>query len=164
MRHSMKPLLLTVLLGTALLPLTPWKQVGTPTPAAERQSSLFEARAAETEGGTCGFTGHYGLTLQGKIPVGGDVTGVGVAAIDGHGKISGSATGTASSGMTLLAQSPISGTYHLNDDCTGTFSLTFDNVHFTLSGVGVLVHEGRELHTIITSPAGFQLTGTGSKQ
>ena len=152
----MKRLLLTGLLGAVVFGLAPRRQSDV--------TSVLAAEAAEPEQPKCGFAGHYGLTLQGKVPIGGDVTGVGIAVVDGHGKISGNATGTASSGMTSFAQSPISGSYQLNDDCTGSFSLTFDSVHFTLNGVGVLVNGGRELHTIITSPAGFQLTGTGTKQ
>jgi hypothetical protein len=35
---------------------------------------------------------------------------------------------------------------------------------FTLQGTGVIVKEGKELHTVITSPAGFLLTGAGFKR
>jgi hypothetical protein len=152
MLKMLKRLALTILIGTALLPI------------AHRKSSPFEASAEESEGGRCGFIGSYGLTLQGKVPVGGDVTGVGIAVVDGKGNLTGSATGTASNWTPATVQSPVTGTYHLNDNCTGTFSLTFSSpASFTLQGTGVIVKEGKELHTVITSPAGFLLTGAGFK-
>ena len=108
------------------------------------------------------LSGHYGFTLQGTKfavpgvpgPTGLQV-GVAMADFDGEGTFeqidSVTIAGTATSDFT---HTPAKGTYTVNRDCTGTFTIDFTDGRPPVVTSFVVVENGSEIDTVVTSVAG----------
>jgi hypothetical protein len=108
------------------------------------------------------LSGHYGFTLQGTKfavpgvpgPTGLQV-GVAMADFDGEGTFeqidSVTIAGTATSDFT---HTPAKGTYTVNPDCTGTFTIDFTDGRPPVVTSFVVVENGSEIDTVVTSVAG----------
>jgi hypothetical protein len=109
---------------------------------------------------TATLDGAFGYTVKGFAPGGTPFAAVGRIVFDGKGNVE--TTRTLSNGGVIVRGDTGSGTYTLNEDCMGTFSIT-------ASGVGQLVvdlvvdEEGTEIRGIVVNP-GFVLTLEGRKQ
>jgi hypothetical protein len=101
------------------------------------------------------INGTYGANITGTFltpsPV--PLAAVGTFTFNEARQVSGTAT-TSFGGM--VTTSPFTGSYTLNDDCTGTMSTTQDG--FTINSNIVLVDEGNEIVVIETNP-GAIVTG-----
>ena len=106
--------------------------------------------------------GHYGFTLQGtKFVVSGVPgptglqVGVAMADFDGEGTFeqidSVTIAGTAASDFT---HTPAKGTYTVNPDCTGTFTIDFTDGRPPVVTSFVVVENGSEIDTVVTSVGG----------
>jgi hypothetical protein len=87
------------------------------------------AQAATRNCSLATLKGSYGYTAAGTIPGVGDFVAVGIFASDGAGQVSGADTAAASIGVT--EQRTFSGTYAVDADCTGSFTLQFVAPTFT---------------------------------
>ena len=111
---------------------------------------LATAPAAKASGMGCSnatLRGTYSDQDTGTIVGLGPFAGVNVDKFDGKGKltISGwsSVNGSVAYGVTT-------GTYQVNPDCTGTYTVTGGGL--TVDGFFVIDHEGNELKIVITDP------------
>jgi hypothetical protein len=111
--------------------------------------------------------GSYGTSTTGSIvsagPVG-PVADVGVIAFDGDGGVSQTTT-VSLNGMIMPNRTSISGSYVVNPDCTGDFSLTLPGPAGPITSTShfVIVDNGEELQTINTG-AGRVLAGDAKRQ
>jgi hypothetical protein len=105
--------------------------------------------------------GLYGFTLQGTklagpAPIGPQV-GVAMANFDGDGTFEQTDTvtinGEESSNFT---HTPAKGTYTVNSNCTGTFTIDFTDGRPPVVTNFVVVDDGREIDTVVISVAGKQ--------
>jgi hypothetical protein len=78
----------------------------------------------------------------------GPFAGVSVENFDGRGGMTGS--GMASLNGTIL-QSTFKGTYTVNADCSGTYTVQ-NSLGLTIHGFFVIADNGNELHVVITDP------------
>ncbi len=119
---------------------------------------------ADDELGRCNdqlIAGSYGFTIVGEKLVGppftGAQVGVAMAHFDGNGNFhqidSVTIGGNAASNF---SHTPASGTYHVNPDCTGSFTLTFTDGRPTVTADFVVVENGAEIDTVVTSAGGAQ--------
>ena len=116
------------------------------------------------------ISGSYGFTLNGAklagppgTPVGLQV-GVAMAKFDGAGNFSQIDTVTIG-GVTVadFTHTPATGTYTVNSDCTGTFTINFTDGRPTVTTNFVVVNNGFEIDTVVTSAGGNQgILATGS--
>jgi hypothetical protein len=118
---------------------------------------ILPARIQADEDRTCSdavLKGDYGLVATGTrgTPSGLIETFVTVAMVtyDGHGSFT--STGTSHGSLTGVGSGPASGTYHVNPDCTGTETTNIPGVP-PLKDNFVIVDRGREVRTVVTSPA-----------
>ena len=104
--------------------------------------------------------GDYGIQIQGTRPAPGgieSVIGIVLRNYDGHGSFSqvsnvkGSLTGT-------VPDSPSSGTYEVNADCTGVVRFQAPNGVFVEERL-VIVDNGREIRTAVMVPTAVVITG-----
>jgi hypothetical protein len=126
---------------------------------------------AQSDSAACNnklITGNYGFTIQGtKLggngPVGQQV-GVAMAQFDGNGGFT--QTDTVTVAGTVVADfthPPATGTYTVNSDCTGTFTITFTDGRPPVVVSFVVVENGSEIDTVVTSAGGSQgILATGS--
>ena len=134
------------------------------SPAA-RPSAAPAARAQEQEGGllfrrspNCSIgaaRGKYAYTFTGSIVGVGPTTAVGVITINGDGTLS--TIDTQSINGVIQRQRALTGTYTINDNCTGT--ATFSS---GLTGDFVLADEGREIRIVLSTP-GTVVSGQARK-
>jgi hypothetical protein len=112
--------------------------------------------------------GDYGFTVQGmKLggmgPVGTQV-GIAMAHFDGEGNFTQIDTVTVN-GMVVadFNHSPANGTYTVNPDCTGMFTISFTDGRPPVVTAFVVVANGFEIDTVVTSAGGNQgILATGS--
>jgi hypothetical protein len=106
--------------------------------------------------------GHYGFTLQGTKfavpgvpgPTGLQV-GVAMADFDGDGSFEQiDAVTIAGTAVSDFAHTPAHGTYTVNPDCTGTFTIDFADGRPPVVTSFVVVENGSEIDTVVTSVAG----------
>lgn len=97
------------------------------------------------------LSGGYGYSATGMVAGVGAFAAVGVLTAHGDGTLSGRITHSVNG--VIIPPSPLSGTYTVNEDCTGT-------AVFSRGGPAdfVIVDRGRELHFIQTTP-GTVITG-----
>jgi hypothetical protein len=106
--------------------------------------------------------GHYGFTLQGtKFAVAGVTgptglqVGVAMANFDGEGTFEQTDTVTiAGTAVSDFTHPPAHGTYTVNPDCTGTFTIDFTDGRPPVTTNFVVVEDGSEIDTVVTSVAG----------
>jgi hypothetical protein len=105
--------------------------------------------------------GVYGFTLQGaKLggpgPVGPQV-GVALTDFDGKGGLTQIDTVTINGIVVAdFTHAAATGTYTINPDCTGTFSITFTDGRPPITVALVVVDNGNEIDTVVTSAGGQQ--------
>jgi hypothetical protein len=112
--------------------------------------------------------GSYGFTLEGAklggppgSPVGAQV-GVALTEFDGQGKLSQIDAVTVNGILVSDFTHPAaSGTYHVNSDCTGTFTIDFTDGRPPVNASFVIVGGGYEIDTVVTSvgPPGAEQQG-----
>ncbi len=114
------------------------------------------------------ITGAYGFTIQGTKLGGAGYTGqqVGVAMtqFDGIGALSQIDTVTVAGEVVAdFTHTPATGTYTVNSDCTGTFTINFTDGRPPVTANFVVVDGGAEIDTVVTSAGGAQgIIATGS--
>jgi hypothetical protein len=127
--------------------------------------------AADGEGRGCSnatLRGHYGIILSGTKPSGPppapleQMIGLSLKYFDGAGgstqtdNIRGSITGL------QRPDSPGTGTYSINEDCTGTGTLVTAGTP-PLELRYVIVNKGKEVLVVVTSPSNVMVSGIGKK-
>jgi len=108
------------------------------------------------------LNGHYGFTLQGtKYPIPGVLgptglqVGVALADFDGNGTFEQiDAVTIAGTAVSDFTHTPAHGTYTVNPDCTGTFTIDFTDGRPPVVTNFVVVENGSEIDTVVTSVAG----------
>ena len=105
--------------------------------------------------------GNYGFTIQGaKLagpgPVGPQV-GVAMAQFDGYGAFTQTDAVTIAGHVVAdFTHTPATGTYTVNSDCTGTFTINFTDGRPPVVADFVVVESGSEIDTVVTSAGGNQ--------
>ena len=116
--------------------------------------------------------GHYGFTLQGtKFPVTGVPgptglqVGVAMADFNGDGSFEQIDSVTiAGEAVSDFTHTPANGKYTVNADCTGTFTIDFTDGRPPVVTNFVVVENGSEIDTVVTSVAGKEgILSLGSK-
>ncbi len=107
------------------------------------------------------LAGAYGFTIQGTKLGGlgfvGQQVGVAMATFDGNGNFTQIDSVTiAGNVVSDFTHTPATGTYTVNSDCTGTFTLTFTDGRPTVTTDFVVVDNGNEIDTVVTSAGGAQ--------
>ena len=114
------------------------------------------------------ITGSYGFAIQGNKLGGQGFTGpqVGVAmtTFDGKGGLTQIDTVTVSGEVVAdFTHTPATGTYTVNSDCTGTFTINFTDGRPPITANFVVVEGGLEIDTVVVSAGGSQgIVATGS--
>jgi hypothetical protein len=114
------------------------------------------------------IAGNFGFTLQGTKLAGPGPTGpqVGVAMthFDGKGGLTQTDTVTIDGDVVAdFTHTPATGTYAVNPDCTGTFTIDFTDGRPTVVANFVVVENGNEIDSVVISAGGNQgLLATGS--
>jgi len=112
--------------------------------------------------------GNYGFTVQGTKLGGSGPTGqqIGVAMteFDGKGNLTQIDTVTVDGKVVAdFTRTPATGTYTVNADCTGAFTINFTDGRPTVTTAFVVVWDGMEIDTVVTAAGGAQgLLATGS--
>jgi len=119
---------------------------------------------AQTESPACNnklISGNYGFTIQGNKlggpgPVGPQV-GVAMTEFDGDGKLTQIDTVTINGVVAAdFTHTPATGTYTVNSDCTGTFTINFTDGRPPVVANFVVVGDGSEIDTVVISAGGKQ--------
>jgi len=114
------------------------------------------------------IAGDYGFTIRGQKlggpgPIGPQV-GVAMAHFDGEGSFTQTDTVTID-GLVVadFTHTPASGTYTVNSDCTGTFTINFTDGRPPVTTAFVVADNGNEIDVVVTSAGGNQgILATGS--
>lgn len=112
--------------------------------------------------GTCNLQtirGNYGFHITGLAYNGIPVTGVALITFDGTGSYTGK-DNTSFGGF--FSEGTATGSYTVNDDCTGTMTTTFAN-GFVVTGNIVIVDNGKEILMVVTNQ-GEIASGTLKRQ
>lgn len=107
------------------------------------------------------LAGNYGFTIQGTKLGGlgfvGQQVGVAMATFDGTGNFTQIDSVTiAGNAVSDFTHTPATGTYTVNSDCTGSFTINFTDGRPPVTADFVLVDNGNELDTVVTSAGGAQ--------
>jgi hypothetical protein len=114
------------------------------------------------------IAGAYGFTVQGTKLAGpgptGPQVGVAMAEFDGKGNFTQIDTVTINGVVVAdFTHTPATGTYTVNSDCTGTFTIDFTDGRPTVVTNFVVVEGGLEIDTVVYSAGGRQgILATGS--
>jgi hypothetical protein len=119
---------------------------------------LMLASAAYAQGKCSNTTikGSYGFDFSGNTG-GSPVVIVGVIVNDGEGNFS--STYTISINGTVTTGAQLVGTYTVNSDCTGSFTDTTNDLHYT----GVILRHGQEMF-VINADSGNTFSGDFKRQ
>jgi hypothetical protein len=107
------------------------------------------------------LSGYYGFTIQGTKLGGlgftGQQVGVAMAQFDGNGNFTQIDTVTVAGNVVSdFTHTPANGTYTVNSDCTGTFTINFTDGRPPVVANFVVVDSGNEIDTVVTSAGGAQ--------
>jgi len=107
------------------------------------------------------IAGNYGFTIQGNKLGGqgptGPQVGVAMTEFDGKGGLTQIDTVTVSGEVVAdFTHSPATGTYRVNSDCTGTFTINFTDGRPPVAANFVVVEAGLEIDTVVISAGGNQ--------
>ncbi len=114
------------------------------------------------------IAGNYGFTVQGTKLAGagptGPMVGVAMTQFDGKGKLSQIDTVTIDGDVVAdFTHTPATGTYSVNSNCTGTFTIDFTDGRPPVVTNFVVVANGEEIDTVVISAGGNQgILATGS--
>jgi hypothetical protein len=105
--------------------------------------------------------GNYGFTLRGTKLAGpgpiGPQVGVAMTEFDGKGGFTQIDTVTINGEVVAdFTHTPANGTYTVASDCTGTFTIDFTDGRPTVVTNFVVVEDGSEIDTVVTSAGGNQ--------
>jgi hypothetical protein len=126
---------------------------------------------AQTNSSNCTnrlIAGNFGFTVQGTKLVGpgpiGLQVGVAMTHFDGKGGLTQTDTITIDGAVVAdFTHTPATGTYAVNPDCTGTFTIDFTDGRPTVVANFVVVENGNEIDTVVISAGGNQgILATGS--
>ncbi len=117
---------------------------------------------AQSESASCNnklIRGNYGVTVQGIKLAGPGPTGpqVGVAVVEYDGKGNFTQIDTVTIDGEVVADfthTPATGTYVVNSNCTGTFTINFTDGRPTVTTNFVVVDNGNEIDAVVTSAGG----------
>ena len=107
--------------------------------------------------------GDYGFTITGQIisgPAAGPVTGVAKTHFDGEGNLKQVDHVVHNGNLPAEDWRPATGTYSVNDDCTGAAQINFTDGSPSLNLRFVLVKDGEEIRTVVSNP-GTAITSIG---
>jgi hypothetical protein len=114
------------------------------------------------------ITGNYAFTIQGNKlggqgPIGPQV-GVAMTQFDGKGGLTQIDTVTVNGEVVAdFTHTPATGTYMVNSDCTGTFTINFTDGRPPIAANFVVADSGLEIDTVVISAGGNQgIIATGS--
>ena len=126
---------------------------------------------AQTDSPLCNnalLVGNYGFVVQGTKLGGlgptGPQIGVAMAHFDGQGGFTQTDTVTVN-GLVVadFSNKPATGTYTVNPNCTGTFTITFHDTRPPVVTAFVVVDNGNEIDTVVVKANGLQgILATGS--
>ncbi len=107
------------------------------------------------------IAGNYGFRLEGNKLGGqgptGPQVGVAMTEFDGNGGLTQIDTVTVDGIVVAdFSHSPATGTYTVNSDCTGTFTINFTDGRPPITTNLVVVDDGLEIDTVVTSAGGNQ--------
>ena len=107
------------------------------------------------------IAGNYGFTIQGNKLGGqgptGPQVGVAMTEFDGNGGFSQIDTVTVNGEVVAdFTHTPAKGTYTVNSDCTGTFTINFTDGRPPVVANFVVVKGGAEIDTVVISAGGNQ--------
>lgn len=107
------------------------------------------------------IAGDYGFQVHGTKLAGPGPTGlqegVAMAEFDGRGNLTQIDTVTIGGAVVAdFTHTPATGSYKVNSDCTGTFTLNFTDGRPTVETSFVVVDSGYEIDTVVTSAGGNQ--------
>ncbi|HEY1805152.1 MAG TPA: hypothetical protein VGG45_11825 [Terracidiphilus sp.] len=107
------------------------------------------------------LAGAYGFTIQGTKLGGigflGQQVGVAMATFDGNGNFTQIDSVTiAGNVVSDFTHTPAAGTYTVNSDCTGSFTINFTDGRPPVTADFVVVDKGNEIDTVVTSAGGAQ--------
>jgi hypothetical protein len=107
------------------------------------------------------IAGNYGFTIQGNKLGGqgptGPQVGVAMTEFDGKGGLTQIDTVTVSGEVVAdFTHTPANGTYTVNSDCTGTFTINFTDGRPPVAANFVVVESGLEIDTVVVSAGGTQ--------
>jgi hypothetical protein len=119
---------------------------------------------AQSESPACNnklIAGNYGFTVQGNKLGGqgptGPQVGVAMTEFDGKGGLTQIDTVTISGVVVAdFTHTPATGTYTVNSDCTGTFTINFTDGRPPVAANLVVVEGGFEIDTVVISAGGNQ--------
>src|ERR1035438_1255271 len=119
---------------------------------------------AQSESPACNnklIAGNYGFTVQGNKLGGqgptGPQVGVAMTEFDGKGGLTQIDTVTISGVVVAdFTHTPATGTYTVNSDCTGTFTINFTDGRPPVVANFVVVDSGSEIDTVVISAGGNQ--------
>jgi hypothetical protein len=123
--------------------------------------------SADGQSGPCSnktIKGEYGFSYSGQILAAGPIAGVAMFSFDGHGNLS-------LLDHTLINGAPQStswrfstGTYTVNENCTGSFVITFtDGFTPPLHASMLVLERGREIRDVVTDE-GTAITAVGVRR
>lgn len=134
-------------------------------------ASASTTTAAQEDDHRCNnglIEGTYGFSVQGTKLAGlglvGLQVGVAMTHFDGQGGLSQIDTVTIDGKVAAdFTHAPANGTYTVNTDCTGSFTIVFTDGRPPVTTAFVVVEGGHEIDTVVTSAAGTQgILATGS--
>jgi hypothetical protein len=110
------------------------------------------------------ITGEYGFSYSGQILEFGPIVGVAMFSFDGHGNVS-LLDHTLINGVPQSAPFArfSSGTYTVNEDCTGVFVINFTDGTPPLNASMLVLDGGREIRDVV-SDAGTAITAVGVRR
>ena len=126
--------------------------------AAAARGVTAENDGRRTECSNRTLRGEYGFLVSGIRGTGPTTTesfvGVGLRAYDGRGGLADKATfhGQITGIQGGEGVDPVSGTYEVNPDCTGTSTVLIPNLPFPIVSTFVIVRSGEQVKEIVVSP------------
>jgi len=173
----MKKRVLIVLATAAIIAVTV-AAGGQPNPAPSVRANSDRDR---TNAGVCDnetLTGSYALSISGTRPAPlvlpqfqgvlpgtiEQVTGVAVLVFDGVGSFTMSPELAVKESLSgLFPDAPGSGSYTVNADCTGTFTVNLPRLPAPLINKMVISDDGKELQSVVVSPQVVMVNGTARR-
>ncbi len=124
----------------------------------------FGTANAQSEHAGCNdrlIAGNYGFTIEGNKLGGqgptGPQLGVAMTEFDGRGRLNQIDTVTVNGEVVAdFTHTPATGTYKVNSDCTGTFTIDFTDGRPPVTANFVVVEDGLEIDTVVISAGGNQ--------
>lgn len=143
MKRTTAPTTLVIVFATMFVPGI--------LPGAQAGEHYKECSAASLQG-SFGFTS-IGTLLALPPPLAGPFAEIGLQRFDGQGGTDGTATLSANGNIRRVT---FQGTYAVNPDCTGTFTLYVSPINTTVTLDFVIDDDGTELRAIVTGPGAVE--------